>query len=34
MNEEIYSKDDIIYKESIEDDCSLYFLAKGKVQIY
>ena len=31
MNEELYSKDEIIYQENIEDDCSLYFLAKGKV---
>lgn len=34
MNEEMYSKDDIIYKENIEDDCSLYFLTKGKIEIY
>jgi hypothetical protein len=34
MTEEMYSKDDIIYQEDTEDDYSLYFLTKGKVEIY
>lgn len=34
MIEKIYSNDEIIYQEGIEDDCSLYFLTKGKVEIY
>ena len=34
MKEEIYSDQDIIYKENTPDDCSLYFILKGQVEIF
>lgn len=34
MNQMICSKDEIIFREDTEDDCSIYFLDKGSVELF